>query len=94
MDGAGERQRLDKWLWFARFVKTRSLAAALVRAGHVRINGQRADGPDKPVRPGDVLTIGLARGVLVVEVIDTGTRRGPAPEAQNLYRPCAPAPRD
>ena len=82
---AGERQRLDRWLWFARVVKTRALAAKLVTAGHVRLNGARAAGPDKPVRPGDVLTIALERQVRVLKVVATGDRRGPYEEARRLY---------
>ena len=82
---AGERQRLDKWLWFARVVKTRALAAKLVTAGHVRLNGPRAAGPDKPVRPGDVLTIALERQVRVLRVVAPGERRGPYEEARHLY---------
>ena len=83
---AGERQRLDKWLWFARVVKTRALAAKLVTAGHVRLNGARAAGPDKPVRPGDVLTIALERQVRVLKVVAPGARRGPYEEARHLYQ--------
>ncbi len=82
---AGERQRLDKWLWFARVVKTRALASKLVTAGHVRLNGVRAAGPDKPVRPGDVLTIALERQVRVLRVEAAGERRGPYEEARWLY---------
>ena len=82
---AGERQRLDKWLWFARVVKTRALAAKLVTAGHVRLNGARAAGPDKPVRPGDVLTIALERQVRVLKVVAPGERRGPYEDARHLY---------
>ena len=82
---AGERQRLDKWLWFARVVKTRGMASKLVTAGHVRLNGVRAAGPDKPVRPGDVLTIALERQVRVLRVVAPGERRGPYEEARRLY---------
>ena len=89
---AGERQRLDKWLWFARVVKTRSLAAKLVEAGHVRLNGMRAAGPDKPVRPGDVLTIALERQVRVLRVAAPGERRGPYEEARLLYKDLSETP--
>jgi ribosome-associated heat shock protein Hsp15 len=88
---AADRQRLDKWLWFARMVKTRALAAKLVQAGHVRLNGARASGPDKPVRPGDVLTIALERQVRVLRVESPGERRGPYEEARLLYTDLAPA---
>src|SRR3712207_5019376 len=80
-----DRQRLDKWLWFARFAKTRTLAAKLVTAGHVRVNGQRVDNPAKGLAVGDVLTLALARTASVVRVEDLGERRGPALEAQRLY---------
>jgi ribosome-associated heat shock protein Hsp15 len=79
------RQRLDKWLWFARFAKTRSLAARLVTDGHVRINGKRAEAASKAVAVGDVLTVAAAHGTALVRVLDLGERRGPAPEARQLY---------
>ncbi|MCG7393643.1 RNA-binding S4 domain-containing protein [Microvirga sp. ACRRW] len=80
-----DRQRLDKWLWFARFAKTRTLAAKLVTSGFVRVNGQRTDNAAKAVALGDVITIALARTALVVRVEALGERRGPAPEARQLY---------
>jgi len=80
-----DRQRLDKWLWFARFAKTRTLAAKLVASGFVRLNGQRTDNAAKAVAIGDVVTIALARTTLVVRVESLGERRGPAPEARQLY---------
>ena len=80
-----DRQRLDKWLWFARFAKTRTLAAKLVGAGYVRVNGQRVDQAAKAVAVGDVLTLALARTTAVVRVEALGERRGPASEAQALY---------
>jgi ribosome-associated heat shock protein Hsp15 len=79
------RQRLDKWLWFARLAKSRTLAAKLVGDGFVRVNGQRAETPAKGVAVGDVLTVALARTTAVVRVEGLGTRRGPAPEARRLY---------
>lgn len=86
-----ERQRLDKWLWFARFAKTRSLAARLVTDGHVRVNGRRAETAAKPVHLGDVLTVAAAHGTMLVRIVDLGERRGPAPEARLLYaEPPAP----
>lgn len=87
-DGGPEpaaRQRLDKWLWFARVVKTRSLAARLVAEGHLRVNGTRVETPAKTVRRGDVLTIALDRQVRVLRVEDTGERRGPFAEAKALF---------
>ena len=80
-----ERQRIDKWLWFARVVRTRSAAARLVSDGHVRLNGQRVEGPAKGVGPGDVLTIALERQVRVVRVVATGLRREGFPQARQLF---------
>ena len=80
------RQRIDKWLWHARMMRTRSNAAALVEAGHVRLNGKRVDGASQQVRMGDVVTIALDRSVRVIEVAGFCERRGGAPEARTLYR--------
>ena len=82
--------RLDKWLWHARFFKTRSLAAKLAGGGHVRVNGVRVSKPSYSVAAGDVLTFPQARRVRVVRIVATGERRGPAPEAQALYEDLAP----
>jgi ribosome-associated heat shock protein Hsp15 len=86
-----DRQRLDKWLWFARFVKSRSLAAKLVGDGFVRVNGQRAENPAKGIAIGDVITVAVARTTAVVRVEALGARRGPAPEARQLYSELDPA---
>lgn len=80
-----ERQRIDKWLWHARVVKTRTLAASLVSAGHVRINGKRNSDPAHVVKAADVLTIALDRRVLVWKVVGFAERRGDAPAARTLY---------
>ena len=89
--GAG-RQRIDKWLWFARIVKTRESAAALVSAGHVRLNRARLAKPSHDVRPGDVLTIVLNARVRVLRVLALAERRGAATAARSLYsEPGAPA---
>ena len=80
-----DRQRIDKWLWFARFAKSRTLAAKLVQGGHVRVNGQRIDSAAKAVAVGDVVTLALARTTAVVRVAALGERRGPAAEARLLY---------
>jgi len=85
MTGPLPKLRLDKWLWQARFFKTRSLAAKQVSGGHVRVNGTRAGKPAHSVSPGDVLTFVQAREIRVVEIAALGERRGPAPEAQALY---------
>jgi len=80
-----ERQRLDKWLWHARVVKARSSAAALVEAGHVRVNGVRETAPGHGVKTGDVLTIGLDRSVRVLKVVGFSERRGDVAAARVLY---------
>ncbi|MBY0613308.1 MAG: RNA-binding S4 domain-containing protein [Beijerinckiaceae bacterium] len=79
------RQRLDKWLFFARILKSREKAATLIKDGYVRVNGTRAQQPAKLIKAGDVLTISLERQVLVLKVVLPGERRGPATEAQTLY---------
>lgn len=81
--------RLDKWLWQARFFKSRSLAAAAC-GGAMRLNGQPVAKPAQALRPGDVLTFVQAREVRIVKVLAPGTRRGPAAEAQTLYQDLTP----
>ena len=90
--GAVGRLRIDKWLWHARVLKTRTLAAKFVADGHVRLNGTRTLDPAKPVKPSDVLTIALERTVRVLKVVELGARRGPATEAQGLYEDLSPEP--
>lgn len=85
-----DKQRLDKWLWFARVVKTRSLATKLVADGYVRVNAQRIETPAKPVGPGDVLTIALESRVIVLKIVGIGTRRGPFSEACLLFEDLNP----
>ena len=87
-----ETIRLDKWLWQARFFKSRSLAAGLVSAGKVRVDGQPVSKPARAVGPGDVLTFPKERDVRVVRILACGERRGPAPEAQALYEDMSPPP--
>lgn len=82
--------RLDKWLWQARFFKSRSLAAAQCRAKKVRINGAHAKKASAPVCVGDVLTFPKAGDVKVIEIAALGARRGPAPEAALLYKDLTP----
>lgn len=77
--------RLDKWLWQARFFKTRSLAARVVSGGHVRVNATKTAKPAHKVGPGDTLTFPQGHEIRVVRICDTGTRRGPATEARTLY---------
>jgi len=79
-----DRQRIDKWLWHARVVRTRSAAAALAAAGHVRINGQRVDAPSRAVRAGDVVTVALDRSVRLIKVLGFAERRGSADDARVL----------
>jgi ribosome-associated heat shock protein Hsp15 len=78
-------QRLDKWLWFSRILKSRTMAAQLVSDGRVRINRSRVLKPSQSVRPGDVLTVALRGKVQVLRVLGAGVRRGPPAEAQALY---------
>ena len=80
-----DRQRIDRWLWHARLVRTRSAAAALADAGYVRVNGARIDAPGRMVRTGDVITVALDRGVRVLKVRGFAERRGPAGIAASLY---------
>jgi ribosome-associated heat shock protein Hsp15 len=77
--------RLDKWLWFARIVKTRALAQELATKGRVRVNSERTTNAAKIIRPGDVLTISLPSRVRVLKVLDVAERRGPASETTHLY---------
>lgn len=86
------RQRIDKWLFYSRAVKSRSLAAKLVTAGRVRINRDKAAQASDLVKPGDVLTITLDRTIHVWKVVDAGVRRGPAEEARKLYEDMSPPP--
>jgi len=83
--------RLDKWLWHARFCKSRNLAAKLCIGGQIRLAGQRIMKASHVVRPGDVLTFALAGQVRVVRVVALGVRRGPSPEARTLYEDMTPA---
>lgn len=87
---AGATQRLDKWLWFARVIKTRTLAAGLVTDGRVRVNRERIVKPSQSVRPGDVITVAVGGHVRILEVVAAGARRGPPVEAQSLYRDLTP----
>ena len=80
-----DRQRVDRWLWHARVVRTRDAAAALAGSGYVRINGSRIDAPGRFVRAGDVITVALDHSVRVLKVTGFAERRGPAGTAQALY---------
>ena len=89
---AAASQRIDKWLWHARVVKTRTLAQKLVADGKVRLNREVVIAAKQPVRIGDVLTIALDRRILVFAVEGLAERRGPASEAQALYEDRSPPP--
>ncbi len=82
--------RVDKWLWHARFFKTRGLAAKLVTGGHVRVNGNRIAKASVMVGAGDTLTFPQARRIRVIRIEVIGERRGPATEAQTLYLDLTP----
>ena len=87
-----DRQRIDKWLWHARVVRTRAAASELEASGHVRINGRRVDAPCRAVRPGDVVTVALDRAVRVLKVVAFAERRGSADEARALCETLEPSP--
>jgi ribosome-associated heat shock protein Hsp15 len=80
-----DRQRIDKWLWHARVVRTRSAAATLAASGHVRVNGQRIAAASRAVRIGDVITVGLDRTVRVLKVAAFAERRSGADQARLLF---------
>lgn len=90
MDGPRPTIRLDKWLYFARFFKTRSLAAKVVTAGHVRVNSARVSKAAYTIGADDILTFAQGDRIRVVRLVDVGRRRGPAPEAQALYEDLTP----
>ena len=85
-----EKQRLDKWLFFSRAVKSRTLAQKLIETGAVRVNSERTDRTDLKVGPGDVLTMTVHTRLRVWRIVDAGTRRGPASEAVALYEDLSP----
>ena len=85
MTTAPEGLRIDKWLWHARFCKTRALAQRKTAAGLIRVNGQRIEKASTLIRPGDVLTLPLARSAIALRVLALGVRRGPPAEARALY---------
>ncbi|MCX7322983.1 MAG: S4 domain-containing protein [Hyphomicrobiales bacterium] len=85
-----DRQRLDKWIWFARFARTRTAAQELIEAGHVRIGGRRETSAAHGLRCGDVLTIAAPHATMVVRVIGLGVRRGDAASVSELYEPVGP----
>ncbi len=90
MNDARPTIRLDKWLWYARFFKTRGLASRVVAGGQVRVNSVRVGKSAHAVGEGDTLTFPQGRRIRVVRILAPGTRRGPAPEAQGLYDDLTP----
>lgn len=95
MAGTGDpvrKERLDRFLFFSRALKSRTLAQKLIETGAVRVNSERTDRSDHKVGAGDVLTMSLHGRILVWRIVDCGTRRGPASEAQGLYEDISPPP--
>ncbi|ODT68121.1 MAG: RNA-binding protein [Pelagibacterium sp. SCN 63-23] len=86
------KERLDRFLFFARAIKSRTLAQKLIEAGAVRVNSEKTERSDHRVGVGDVLTMSLHGRILVWRIVDPGTRRGPASEAQGLYEDLSPPP--
>ena len=82
--------RVDKWFWYARFIKSRSLATKLCHSGKVRVNGDTIKKAHQGIRPGDVLTFPLGPNIRVIKILELGSRRGPAKEAQKLYKDLQP----
>lgn len=82
--------RIDKWLWYARFFKTRTLASKICNGGKMRVNSAPISKAHYKVRRGDVLTFPQGGHIRVIEIVDFGARRGPAPEARTLYTDLAP----
>jgi ribosome-associated heat shock protein Hsp15 len=87
-----DRQRIDKWLWHVRVVRTRTSAASLVDQGHVRLNGERVTAASRPVKAGDVVTVALDRVVRTMKVTGFAERRGDADAARVLYEDLTPRP--
>jgi ribosome-associated heat shock protein Hsp15 len=84
------RQRLDKWLFYSRAVKSRTLAQKLIESGAVRVNSERTVDTDRRVGTGDVLTMTIGRRLLVWRILSEGSRRGPPTEAATLYEDLSP----
>ena len=82
--------RLDKWLWYARFLKSRSLATKLCLSGKVRVNGTVIKKAHQNIKPGDILNFPLGPHIRVIKILELSTRRGPAKEAQILYEDLEP----
>ena len=91
-EAAAVRMRADKWLCFARFFKTRTLAADLIEGGRLRLNGVKVAKPAQAIGPGDVLTFAQGRRIRVIRLLALAERRGPPAEAQQLYEDLDPQP--
>ncbi len=89
---APEAQRIDKWLWHARFARTRGAAQRLAVSGQVRVNRDKVASASRLVRDGDVLTLALGHGVRVIRIRGIAERRGSFEEAQLLYEDQGSAP--
>ena len=85
-----EKIRLDKWLWYARFFKSRTVAAKKINAGKIRVNQKPIKKAKELVHLGDVLTFAQGARIRVIEIVALGTRRGPVPEARKLYKDLDP----
>lgn len=81
----GERVRIDKWLWHARFYRSRALAQQAAASGLLRLNGQRVEKASVGVQPGDIVTLPRGRDVLAVRIEAVALKRGPFAEARKLY---------
>lgn len=90
--GSGSRQRIDKWLFFTRMVKSRSLAQSHIQSGHVSVNGSRCAQPSQMVKVGDRIELKLERRDVILVVRLPGDRRGPYEEARLLYDDLSPPP--
>jgi ribosome-associated heat shock protein Hsp15 len=88
--GQARKERLDRFLFFSRAIKSRTLAQKFIETGAVRVNSERTDRSDHKVGAGDVLTMNLHNRIVVWRILDPGTRRGPASEAQCLYEDLSP----
>jgi ribosome-associated heat shock protein Hsp15 len=88
--GPAQSRRLDKWLWFARVVKSRTMAAGLIEGGKARLNRSKVLKPSQGVRTGDVLTVAVGPTVRVLKIRALGERRGPPTEARALYEDLTP----
>lgn len=89
-----EQVRIDKWLWHARFYRSRRRAQEAAASGLVRLNGTRVEKPGTGVRPGDVLTLPRGREVVAIRIEALAERRGAAPDARKLYRIVGEGPLD